>query len=174
MPHSDDLPASPTPFPMLAGEEVIFRVRPSFAPTLFLLIGAGVLGVVLILALNQTSSIIGANIVLILQGLIAIVVGFALLVIFLNWFTTFYTLTNKRVDERYGIIGQHSSSIGVKEISDIKVKIGVVGLLFSYGDVLVTGANETASVDFRYIGQPKLRASQIEVAHTNSLHEDGP
>jgi uncharacterized membrane protein YdbT with pleckstrin-like domain len=86
------------------------------------------------------------------------------LIVFLGWFSTFYSLTNKRVDERFGIIGQHSSSINVAEISDVKVKIGVLGQILGFGDIHVTGPNVTASVDFRHISQPKLRASQVEAA----------
>lgn len=165
MPHTPGLPS-----PNFPNETVIFQVRPSFVPTFFMLVGLALLGGVLIIALAQAQNILSQTIVMTIQLAVAVVNGFALLVVFLAWFSTIYSLTDKRVDERFGIIGQHSSSIGIKEISDIKVKIGIIGKIFGFGDVHVTGANETASVDFRTITNPRLRASQIEVAHTNSLH----
>lgn len=164
MPHEGELPPSPAPFPMFPGEEVIFRVRPNFIPIFFILFGVGVLGIVLIIALNQTIPIIGSTIVLVIQAIVALIVGFALLIIFLSWLTTFYTLTNKRVDERFGIIGQHSSSILIPKIGDVQLKLGVLGQILGYGDVIISGENDFISVDFRQITNPKLRASQVEAA----------
>lgn len=164
MPHTPGLPS-----PNFPNETVIFQVRPSFVPTFFMLVGIALLGGVLIIALIQTQNILSPSIVMTIQLAVAAVTGFALLVVFLAWFSTIYSLTDKRVDERFGIIGQHSSSIGTKEISDIKVKIGIIGKIFGFGDVQITGANETASVDFHSISNPRLRASLVETAHTNSL-----
>lgn len=165
MPHTPGLPS-----PDFPNETLIFQVRPSFVPTFFMLVGIALLGGVLIITLTQAQAIVSPMIIASIQLAVAVVVGFALLVVFLAWFSTIYSLTDKRVDERFGIIGQHSSSIGTKEISDIKVKIGIIGKIFGFGDVQITGANETASVDFHSISNPRLRASQVETAHTNSLH----
>lgn len=142
----------------------MFRVRPSFVPTFFILLGIALLGIILILMIMQATSLVGATTILIIQAIIALIAGFAMLIVFLGWLSTFYSLTNKRVDERFGIIGQHSSSINVEEISDVKLKIGILGQILGYGDIHVTGPNITASVDFKHISQSKLRASQVEAA----------
>lgn len=159
MPHPPLLPS-----PAFPGETIIFRVRPSFIPTFFTLLGVAILGLILILVVNQAQSLVGPTTILIIQALIALIVGFALLVIFLNWLTTFYTLTNKRVDERFGIIGQHSDSVTLDRISDVNLKIGLIALIFGYGDIQITSDNDLVLINFRQIGQTKFRASQIEAA----------
>ncbi len=59
-----------------------------------------------------------------------------------------YTLTNKRVELKYGIIAKHTSEIELADIRNVIVTIPIIGRIFGWGNVGVscaaTGQREIA------------------------------
>ena len=80
--------------------------------------------------------------------------GFGLLFILyalLDRNTKVYTLTNKRVMSKAGIISRRVNEVGVKDIRNINVKQGIFERLFGVGTVEIASAG-TADIEVRFIG----------------------
>ena len=57
--------------------------------------------------------------------------------------TTELVITDKRLIAKYGMISTHSIEIRFDKIETVQVKQGLLGRLFNYGDIVVTGTGST-------------------------------
>ncbi len=157
---------SATPLPLMASEQVLFLVRPSFIITFFLILsllltGAAFLWILIFFNILNIIKIISPTIIITIY--IAVFL-FVALVIFLAWLNTEYVLTTKRVEIRSGIIGTGTISIALDKIQNVSVNIGIIGWVLNYGNVRIEPAGLTNSINFNNITSPKLRREQIEAA----------
>lgn len=132
----------------------IFRVRPSFIPTLAIITGvlfAGILTAIIIfkVAFVLTYILIGATM-------------FMALIVILSWVTTVYALTSERVEYHLGIIGSKDDSIETKRVSSLQLKQGFVGKIFDFGDILAEGDSAKSEIVFKNIHFAKKRYQQIK------------
>ena len=152
--------------PLLKSEKIIFQTRPHFIipfSLIFILWTVGGLFLWLMLKfgiINLIPRIPVRTIEIIYLG-VFLFVG---LVIFLSWLRTEYILTNKRVEWRFGIIGQGIISITLAQIQNIVLKISIMGMIFNFGNIKIEPAGITASINFSGISNPKSRKKQIEEA----------
>lgn len=58
----------------------------------------------------------------------------------INYFTTELAITNKRVIAKFGFIRRTTIEINLPRIESIQVKQGLLGRLFDYGSIIVSGA----------------------------------
>jgi membrane protein YdbS with pleckstrin-like domain len=65
--------------------------------------------------------------------------------------TKLYTLTNKRVTAKAGIISRQVNEVGIKDIRSINVKQGIFERLFGVGTVEIASAG-TAGVEVKFAG----------------------
>jgi uncharacterized membrane protein YdbT with pleckstrin-like domain len=155
------------PVPLLSTESVVFKSRKStwlLATPLFIVV---VIGVVLILVVNfQIKSSLG-NLSNYLVLAIAVVTGFISLIIVLDWLTTVYTLTNRRVQWRFGIVGEQTKTITLNQITNTKVMIGIFGRALNYGDVVIEAANINSNITFKAIPNPNTKKEQIDNAQNS-------
>ena len=90
--------------------------------------------------------------------------GFGLLFILyalLDRNTKLYTLTNKRVMSKAGIISRQIHEVGVKDIRNINVKQGILERLFGLGTVEIASAG-TAGIEVKFIGiRDPMRARDL-------------
>lgn len=135
-------------------ETDIFRVRPSFVPYFFIILGIVLLSTILVLMLVPIAST--------LATIIAVVAAFAVGVVLLAFFTTEYALTTAKVHIKRGIIARYHEDIEVDRISSVELHQGILGRIFGYGDIIIDGDSPNSRVIFRQIGQPKFRHEQIE------------
>jgi membrane protein YdbS with pleckstrin-like domain len=70
-------------------------------------------------------------------------------------------VTNKRVVYKTGIIGRQSEEMKLTSIETVEINQGVMGRVFNFGDVKVTGRG-TSDVVFRGISDPMSVKRQIE------------
>lgn len=70
-------------------------------------------------------------------------------------------VTNKRVVYKTGIIGRKSEEMKLTSIETVEINQGVMGRVFNFGDVKVTGRG-TSDVVFRGISDPMSVKRQIE------------
>jgi uncharacterized membrane protein YdbT with pleckstrin-like domain len=70
-------------------------------------------------------------------------------------------LTNKRVVFKKGIISRSTEEMKLKSVETVEIEQSVLGRLFGYGDVKVTGRG-ISDVVFRSIADPILVKKQIE------------
>ena len=93
---------------------------------------------------------------------IAIVSGFILWIIVLDLLTTIYTLTNRRVQWRFGIIGEQTKTITLNQVTDSRVLIGITGRVFNFGDVIVEAAHINSTIIFKAIPAPETKKELID------------
>ena len=101
--------------------------------------------------------------------LIAVIWGLAFLVIlwlvvrpFLTWLTTTYTLTNRRLITRYGIVTRRGHDIPLIRISDVAYEHGLVDRMLGCGTLVISDASEYGRVvlhDIPHVEQVHLKIS---------------
>ena len=64
-----------------------------------------------------------------------------------------YTLTNKRVVTKAGIISRDTEEMRLSKTETVEVKQGIIGRIFGYGNVIVTGTG-ISNVVFSYVSKP--------------------
>lgn len=57
-----------------------------------------------------------------------------------RYFTTEMAITNKRVIAKFGFISRRTVEINLQRIESIQVHQGLLGRLFNYGSIIVSGA----------------------------------
>lgn len=135
-------------------ETDIFRVRPSFVPYFFIILGIAILVTIIILILGPIPPLIVLAIALI--GL------FAITVVFLAWLTSEYALTTQKVHVRRGIITRYHEDIEVDRVSSVELHQGILGRILNYGDIVIDGDSPNSRIIFRQIADPTGRHRQIE------------
>jgi uncharacterized membrane protein YdbT with pleckstrin-like domain len=152
------------PIPLLPGEHIIFSVHPSLVPLLFL--AAVILGIgVGIGYFFLTTDIIIWLGILQYRGQLAMaafgITLFLVITFFLSWLNTIYTLTDRRVQWEFGILGEKQRSIDVSDIQAVETNQTLLGQIFNFGDIRIRSAQQPIPVDFVQIGQPVNRANEI-------------
>lgn len=80
-----------------------------------------------------------------------IILGFLLLIVwglgivfwvaaYIRYKTTELAFTNKRVIAKFGFISRHTVELNIKKIESIQVKQDILGRIFDYGTLIVSGA----------------------------------
>lgn len=158
--------SSASPMPLLADEEIIFRAKPNFIiPLSLILLVWTVGGLFLLLIINfgalNSLFFISPMVFKVIYLSAFFFVGF---IVFLSWLNTEYLLTNKRVEWRFGIIGEKVVGIALEKIQNIVLQIGIIGRIFNFGNIEVEPAGISYSVKFGGISKPTLHKNQIEEA----------
>jgi uncharacterized membrane protein YdbT with pleckstrin-like domain len=107
---------------------------------------------------------------------LALVWGVALVVLawlvgkpFLGWLTTTYTLTNRRLITRSGILNRRGHDIPLTRISDVAYEHGLVDRVLGCGTLLVSDASERGTVRLHDIP----RAEQVHLQLSDLLYRLG-
>lgn len=58
----------------------------------------------------------------------------------IKYFTTELAITNKRVIAKFGLISRSTVEINLQKIESIQVRQGIIGRIFNYGSIVVSGA----------------------------------
>lgn len=58
----------------------------------------------------------------------------------IKYFTTELAITNKRVIAKFGLISRDTIEINIQKIESIQVKQGILGRIFNFGSIVVSGA----------------------------------
>lgn len=58
----------------------------------------------------------------------------------IRYFTTELAITNKRVIAKFGLISRSTIEINLQKIESIQVKQGILGRIFNFGSIVVSGA----------------------------------
>lgn len=58
----------------------------------------------------------------------------------IKYFTTELAITNKRVIAKFGFISRSTVEINIQKIESIQVKQGIIGRIFNFGSIIVSGA----------------------------------
>ena len=79
-------------------------------------------------------------------GIAAVVLVLWVIKPLLEWLTATYTITNKRLITREGLIARRGHDIPLMRISDVAYDMGVVDRLFGCGTLVISDASTRGSV----------------------------
>ena len=147
-----------------ADEQVIFTLRPTL---IFVLIRYGIAAVITI----ATAAVVGivSNRISGLSGPVAfaIILGVAIIV-FSNPIykhilrrRAVYTLTNHKLEMRYGIIAKITRNIPLRNIQDVTVTASVWQRLLNLGDIEIESASEAGKIILDDIHNPERYSNLI-------------
>jgi len=155
------------------GEYVVLTVRSHLKA----LIGP-VLVLVLVLAALTTVLIVGPEPMLAYgatAGAVAVLVLWSL-VPFLRWMTSTYTVTNRRLITRHGILTRTGRDIPLFRINDVAYEKGVIDRLLGCGTLVISDATEKAGVvlaDIPNVERVHLQISDLLFARDDGRDDDG-
>jgi uncharacterized membrane protein YdbT with pleckstrin-like domain len=140
-----------------AEEKIIFKVHPHwlyiFLPELVLVIlGFIVLGFAV---LTKSYWIL---------AVFTILWSFPMLIVFVEWLSINYYLTNLQLIEERGIIGKRIMFIPLNKVQDITCKFGILGRIFGFGDLEIESAGAFGKIVFSFLPQPRKLKEEINKA----------
>jgi len=156
------------------GEHIVLSVRTHVKAlivpaTVLILLVAGVI-VAATLPADSTVAVIVAAVVAVP------VLIFWVLVPFLSWMTSTYTVTNRRLITRHGIITRTGRDIPLFRINDVAYEKGLLDRLLGCGTLVISDATEKAGVvlpDIPNIEQVHLQISDLLFATDDGHDDDG-
>src|SRR4051812_5499926 len=140
---------------LLAGEQIVYRARLHW-----IIFGASILmialGIALAIILQATQHDYGY------VGLILVGIGLLLAIgPAIRYLSSEFAVTDKRVLAKHGFIERESIETLLSKIEAISVDQGIVGRVFDYGSITITGTGGTEE-SFPRISQPLEFRRQIQ------------
>ena len=114
-------------------------------------------------------------------GLVALVVAAPVVFIwvvipFLRWMTSTYTVTNRRLITRHGILTRTGRDIPLFRINDVAYEKGLIDRLLGCGTLVISDATEKAGVvlpDVPSVERVHLQISDLLFAGDDGSDDDG-
>ena len=95
---------------------------------------------------------------------------------FLTWMTTEYTVTDRRLITRTGILNRRGHDIPISRISDVAYEHGLVDRMLGCGTLVISDASEVGRValpDVPRVEQLQLQLSELLYNMHNARSDDG-
>jgi membrane protein YdbS with pleckstrin-like domain len=151
------------------GEEVVFDVRTHpkalILPFLALIVALAV-------AVFLDRAIDNSTVSLVVWILALAVILWLAVWPFLNWLVAHYTVTNRRLITRYGVITRRGHDIPLSRISDVAYEKDLIDRLLGCGTLVISDASTHGQVPLHDIPRVEERQRVLnEVLHR--LHADG-
>ncbi len=86
---------------------------------------------------------------------------------FLNWFNSTYTLTNRRIIIRTGVISRYGRDMPLSRINDVHFEHGIIDRMLGCGTLVVESAGERGQLVMTDV--PRVELVQLEIYR---LHEE--
>jgi membrane protein YdbS with pleckstrin-like domain len=155
-------------------EHVVLSVR-SHAKAL---VGPVAVLVLVMAALITAAMVRPANtIVSLALAVVAVLVVIVWVIIpFLRWMTSTYTVTNRRLITRHGILTRTGRDIPLFRINDVAYEKGLLDRLLGCGTLIISDATERAGVvlpDIPNVERVHLQISDLLFAKDDGRDEDG-
>lgn len=136
------------------------HVKALLLPAFLLIVLAGVAGYV-------SSFVSGSNraqplLVAVIWVVALIVAFFWVFKPFLRWLTTTYTVTNRRLITRTGILSRRGHDIPLSRISDVSYEFGVWDRLLGCGTLVVSDASEQGRLELPDI--PRVETVHLKIS----------
>jgi|SRR5882672_5285276 len=143
---------------LLPGEEVAYRAKLHwivFVAPVFVFVAAIVLLIASVGGNRDHAALSGTGIVFV------IVAGALAFGRWLAWISSEFAVTNKRVLIKVGFIRRHSLELLLQKVEGIGVDQGILGRVFDYGTIIVTGTGGTKE-PFKNIAAPLEFRKQVQ------------
>jgi len=98
------------------------------------------------------------------------------LVPFLRWMTSTYTVTNRRLITRQGILSRSGRDIPLFRINDVAYEKGLLDRILGCGTLIISDATEKAGVvlpDIPHVEQVQLQISDLLFTNDDGNDDDG-
>jgi membrane protein YdbS with pleckstrin-like domain len=98
------------------------------------------------------------------------------LIPFLRWLTSTYTVTNRRLITREGILSRSGRDIPLFRINDVAYEKGLMDRLLGCGTLIISDATEKAGVvlsDIPHVEQVQLQISELLFSNDDGNDDDG-
>jgi len=129
-------------------------------------------GIITALMLKPNDTIVASGL-----AVVAIPVLIVLsLVPFLRWMTSTYTVTNRRLITRQGILSRSGRDIPLFRINDVAYEKGLLDRILGCGTLIISDATEKAGVvlpDIPNVEQVQLQISDLLFANDDGNDDDG-
>ncbi|MBC7708934.1 MAG: PH domain-containing protein [Rhizobacter sp.] len=86
----------------------------------------------------------------------------------IKYFTTELAITNKRVVAKFGLISRSTIEINLQKIESIQVNQGILGRIFNYGSIVVSGAGNPQAPIPGISSPLQFRRSFVETQESNA------
>jgi membrane protein YdbS with pleckstrin-like domain len=143
------------------GEHVVWstrtHVKALLAPAIVLVVAAGVGGY--LSSLPDSHRNVWLTIIWVV---VALVVAVYSVWPFLNWLTTTYTVTNRRLTTHSGVISRTGHDIPLARISDVSYEKGLLDRLLGCGTLVVSDASEHGRVALSDV--PRVEKLQLQLS----------
>jgi len=114
-------------------------------------------------------------------GLIAVILAVPVLIVwslvpFLSWMTSTYTVTNRRLITRHGIITRTGRDIPLFRINDVAYEKGLIDRILGCGTLIISDATEKAGVvlpDVPNVERVHLQISDLLFTNDDGKDDDG-
>src|SRR5450759_879627 len=74
---------------------------------------------------------------------------------YIIWRSVTYTITDQRILQRRGVLGQFTRSIGIARVQDVSTSQSLFGRLFDFGNVEIESAGKDGAEIFTYVPDPE-------------------
>ncbi|NJP68290.1 PH domain-containing protein [Streptomyces spiramenti] len=91
----------------------------------------------------------------------------------LQWRSTVYVLTTKRLHKRTGFITKAGRSIPLTRINDVSYSVGLWERIMRYGTLHVQSASEQGKMTLRHVPDPELLKTKV-YQQIDAIGQDGP
>jgi membrane protein YdbS with pleckstrin-like domain len=149
----------------IADEQTIFTIRPTmiFVLVWYVISTIVVIGIAALMGILNNSLLKGMNGWVIFFILLAAGIAVFSIPIYKHILRRreVYTLTNHKLDMRYGIIAKTVRHIPLTKIQDVTVKASVWQRLLNLGDIEIDSASETGKIILDEIHNPEYYANVI-------------
>ena len=148
---------------LLPGENLVLKDHPHWIVVVKSLVAPIVLLIVAVI-IDFTAKNTGIdNLQLIVTlGAIAIA-GLWLIVVWIRWQSTSYTLTDQRIKIETGVFGRQSKMIPIDRVQDCTTKQSLVGRMLGYGRVEVDAAGAQGAEVLDHLPNPGVFRDQVFV-----------
>ena len=96
-----------------------------------------------------------------------------LIVAAVRYFTTELAITNKRVIAKFGLVSRSTIEINLQKIESIQVNQGILGRIFNYGSIVVSGAGNPQAPIPGISSPLQFRRVFVETQENNSPSQTG-
>jgi membrane protein YdbS with pleckstrin-like domain len=159
---------------LFEGEYVVLSVR-GHGKALILPVAVFVLvmaGVITALMLKPNDTIVASGAAVVAVPLLIVLS----LIPFMRWMTSTYTVTNKRLITRQGILTRTGRDIPLFRINDVAYEKGLLDRLLGCGTLIISDATEKAGVvlpDIPHVEQVQLQISELLFTNDDGNDDDG-
>ncbi|MDO5504532.1 MAG: PH domain-containing protein [Actinomycetia bacterium] len=89
----------------------------------------------------------------------------------LNWFTARFTITNRRVSHRHGVITRKGRDIPLHRVNDIAIERGLLDRMLGCGTLVVSDATQQHGMILHDV--PSVEKVAVELQQLLYTHDDG-